>query len=113
LKIIIQLLIAALVLNACVRGAESAWRYYSFKDAIGQEVLFSAAETLPRIRQRVVEIATDHGINMDLADVDVTRERDQTTVKFAYTEGIPLVPMAYTRNQRYEDSVSVRSLRAP
>jgi len=113
LKIIIQLLIAALLLNACVRGAESAWRYFSFKDAIGQELLFSATETLPRIRQRIVEIATDHGISMELADVEVTRERDQTTVKFAYNEGIPLVPRAYTRDQRYEDTVSVRSLRAP
>jgi hypothetical protein len=111
LKVIIQLLIAALVLNACVRGAESAWRYYSFKDAIGQEVLFSATEPLPNIEQRVVEIAGEY--NIELADVEVTRERDQTTVTFAYDEDIPLVPKAYTRTQRYEDSITVRSLRAP
>ena len=113
MKIIIQILIAVLLLNACVRSAESAWRYFSFKDAINQEVLFSATETLPKIQQRVVDIAYDHGIKMELDDVEVTRQRDETTVKFSYLEDIPLVPKAYTRNQRYEDSISVRSLRAP
>jgi hypothetical protein len=59
----------------------------------------------------VVEIATDYGIELDPANVDVQRVRDSTTVTFSYDEDIPLVPRAYTRTHRFEDSVTVRSLR--
>jgi len=111
LKTIIQLLIAGLLLHGCVRAGESAWRFYSYKDAVEQEVLFGTGETVAQLQQRVVDIAGDRGIEMALADVEITRDRGATSVAFAYVEDIPLVPMVYTREHLFEGAVSARTLR--
>ena len=111
MKIALQLLVAGLVIHASVRVADSAWRYFSFKDAIQQEVLFSADLPTTQLHARVVEIASQHGIDLAPVDVEVNRVRDQTTVVFSYSERIPLVPAAYTRDHLYEGAVSARSLR--
>lgn len=111
MKTIIQILIAAVVINAAVRATESAWRYYSFKDAVEQEVLFGTQQTTTQLQQRVVDIAGDYDIELDPADVEVGREREETRVSFAYYEGIPLVPQLYTRRHLFEGDVKIRTLR--
>ena len=110
MKTIIQLILAALLLHACIRAGDAAWRYFSLKDAIEQEVLFASRETAARLEQRVVEIASEHGVELEPKSVAVQRQRFLTTVTYSYRERIPLVPMAYTRDHLFEASVSARSL---
>ena len=111
MKIALQFLIGGLIIHGCLRVADSAWRYFSFRDAIRQEVLFSADLPTTLLHSRVVEIAGEHGIALEPVDVEVNRVRDETTVVFSYSERIPLVPAAYTRDHLYEGAVSARSLR--
>jgi hypothetical protein len=53
LKTVIKLLIVALVLNACVRGAIASWEHYRLRDAIEQEAKYSSLKTVPALRQHL------------------------------------------------------------
>jgi hypothetical protein len=111
LKTIIQLLIAALLVNACVRGGAAAWRYYTFKDAVEQEARFGGKTTASELQQRIVDLAADYEITLDPADVEVTRDGQTTSVTAAYIEPIELVPRLYVRQHIFEFAVSVRPTR--
>jgi hypothetical protein len=113
MKLIIQLLVAALILNACVRAGESAWRYYQFKDAVEQEARYGTLRTTSLLRQRIMQIAADNSVDLDPDDVIVeSRDRGiETQVEVRYIDPIPLVPRAYTRLHEYEISLRLVPVR--
>jgi hypothetical protein len=111
LKTIIQLLIAALIVNACVRGGAAALRYYTFKDAVEQEARFGGKSSTSALQQRILEIAAEHEIEVDPLDVVITRDGQETSVAAAYLEAIELVPRLYVRQQLFEFEVSVHPTR--
>jgi hypothetical protein len=108
LKTIIQIVAAIVVVIACARGAESAWRYYQFKDAVQQEVRFGNAKTTSQVRNRVMELAREHDVGLDEDDVVVEPRDTQTYVAVSYVEAIPLVPALYTRSQQFDFEITVR-----
>ena len=56
-----KLAITALVLNACVQAGRSAWTFYQFEDSVQQAALFSASQTAPQVKARIVELAERAG----------------------------------------------------
>jgi hypothetical protein len=88
LKTIVQILIAAMVVVACARAGESAWRYYEFKDAVEQEALLGNARTTTELHQRVLELAEEHGVAVADDAVVVERRGERTFVSASYVEPI-------------------------
>jgi hypothetical protein len=113
MKTILQVVLAALVVNACVRAGESAWRYYQFKDAVEQEARFGNQRTTSLLRKRILQVAKDHGVTVDPDDIVVeSRDRGlETDVSIRYVDPIALVPRAYTRQHEYEVSLSIMPVR--
>jgi hypothetical protein len=111
MKAILSIIFAALIVNACVRAGDSAWRNYQLEDAIEQEARYGESKTTSDLRRRIIRLAADHDI--PLADDDVTVERRglETYVSVAYEEPIALIPRAYTYVQSYDITMSVAPLR--
>jgi hypothetical protein len=107
LKTLIQFLVAALVLNACVHAGTSAWRYYEFKDAVEQEARFRGNEPIPKLKEHVLQLAAQEGIEVFPADVVIERQGVQTTISVAYLDTVELVPRFYVREHLFEFEVSV------
>jgi hypothetical protein len=111
LKTIIQIVIAAVIVIACARGGESAWRYYEFKDAVEQEARFGNAKTTSQLHHRVVELAKENNVELAYEDVVVEARESRSVVTVSYVEPIALVPALYTRNQEFNFEVSVQVVR--
>jgi hypothetical protein len=110
LKTIIQLLIAALVLHGCIRMGGAVWRNLQFKDAVEQETRFAGASPATALHQRIMELAEEHGIVIDPADVVVERRNQETYVATSYVETIPLAFGFYLRKHLFEFQVRSRIL---
>jgi len=110
LKIIIQLLIAALVLHGSVRMGGAVWRNFQFKDAVEQETRFAGAAPPEALHQRIMELAQEHGIALEPGDVVVERRGQETYVATSYTESVPLAFGFYTREHLFEFEVRARVL---
>jgi hypothetical protein len=111
MKIIIQFAVAAVLVHAAVRAGESAWRHYTFKDAVEQEVRFGDMRTISDLRRRVLQLAGDHSIQLADDDLIIEPRGLDSYVSVSYMEPIPLVPSAYTRNHAYEFALSVQPFR--
>ncbi len=110
MKTLIQLVIAALVLNGCVRMGAATWRNYQFKDAIEQEARFASTSTTTELHARILELATEFDVVLEAGDVTVERRGQDTYMSVAYVESIPLVPAAYTREHLFEFESRVRAI---
>jgi hypothetical protein len=108
LKIIIQIVVAIVIVVACAKGGEAAWRFYEFKDAVEQEARFFNAKTTSQLHKRVMELADEHEVGLEYEDIVVAPRQGQTHISVSYNEAIALVPGFYTRNHQFEFDVSVR-----
>jgi hypothetical protein len=108
LKLIVQLLIAALIVYATAHVGAAAWKYYQFRDAVEQEARFGNAKSTSALHRRVLEVAGDHGIELAFDDVAVQREGEWTRVTVRYVDVVQLVPELYSREQELNVDVSVR-----
>ena len=111
MKLILQLLIVALLLNACYRAASAAWRYYEFKDAVEQVTRFGGAENVPALTERILELAEAHEVPLEPVDLSVGRDGTLTTVSAAYFDYVELVPRLYTREHLFEVDIRVTPVR--
>ena len=110
MKTIVKLLIVALFVNAAVHAGRAAWRYAEFKEAVTQEARLRGGE-LPKLKQRILELAEEHEVDLAASDVDVARDGTATTVSAAYLDYIELLPSLYTREHLFEFEVSVTPVR--
>jgi hypothetical protein len=111
LKTLLQLAIAAVVIVACARGGEAAWRYYQLRDAVEQEVRFGDAKSTSELRQRVLALAAQHDVPLEQENVAIQAQTGRTNVTITYVESIELVPALYTRDHTFEVAVSIPVLR--
>ena len=109
MKAILSLVVAALVLNACVRMGDSAWRNYQLSDAVEQAARYGNIKTTSLLRKRVIELAREHDVELTNDDVTVEKRGQQTYVSVSYSETIPLVPRLYTHQQDYDITFSVEA----
>ena len=102
---------AALVVNACVRFGDSAWRNYQLEDAINQEARFGESKTPTMLRHKVIQLAADQGVELTESDVVVERRGTETYVSLAYAEELDLVPRVYTHEQVYDITMTVQPVK--
>ena len=111
MKALLSLLLAALIVHACVRAGDSAWRFYQLRDAVEQAARYGELKTTSLLRKRIVQLAQDHDVDLTDDDVVVEKRGQETYVSVTYTEAIPLVPRAYTREQDYDLTMTVQPSR--
>ena len=111
MKTIIQIVVAVVVVIACARGGEAAWRYYEFKDAVEQEIRFGSGKTTSELRRRVMELAVQHSVAVEYENVIVEPRPGQTFVSVDYVEAIKLVPAIYTRQQQFAFEMTIPAAR--
>jgi len=109
LKTIIKLAVAALVVFACWRSANVTLRYYKFKDAVHEVVLFSNSKSDAQLQGRVMDLARQFDIPMAEDDVDIKRVENRTIVNAVYTEQVELIP---TKFFPWQFKVSVEAFNA-
>jgi hypothetical protein len=111
MKTILGLLLAALVVNACVRLGDSAWRNYQLEDAVNQEARFGESKTAPMLQRKLIQLAAEHDIELGEDDVVVEKRGSETYVSIGYSELLELVPRVYTREQVYDITMTVQPIR--
>ncbi len=111
MKTIIKIFVAAVLLHAVAQGAWASWRYYQFKDAVEQELLFSERTTPEVIQTRVVELAQEYEVPLKEDAVQVSRQGIITRVNAVYTEQVTLVPRLYEPVWTWNALIQVRSIR--
>jgi hypothetical protein len=110
MKTIIQIAVAAILLIASVQGGRAALKHYQFVDAIQEAMLFASSRTEDQIADRVMELATDHQIPLEPANLVVQREPYQIIIDAPYTDTVNVLPGFYTRSWDFETKVQVRLL---
>jgi hypothetical protein len=92
MKLLIKLVIAALVINACWRASVVTLRYFQFKDECQQLALFGAQKSEADLQKRMVQTANDMGLPIAPENITVRRTENHTLVDATYTERVEIVP---------------------
>jgi hypothetical protein len=95
IKTIIKLAVAALLVHACWRSANAFLKYYKFKDAVHETVLFSNAKSDAQLQSRVMDLARQFDVPVAADDVAITHQENRTIVNAVYTDQIELVPSKF------------------
>jgi hypothetical protein len=104
----LKLAFTALVLNACVQAGRSALTFYQFEDSVQQAALFSASQTAPQVKARIVEIATEHEVPIEPAAIEVKYAGTQARITGQYTDHVRLVPGGYVYDWTHVLNLDVR-----
>ena len=92
MKIIIQLIIAALVIHATWRAGTVYMRFYEFKDDVTQVAQFGVRETDNQLKNGVVDAAKRRDIPVGADDVTITRHNQRIIIDARYQEQVELLP---------------------
>jgi hypothetical protein len=92
MKTLFKLIVAALVLNASVRGALAMWQYYQFKDGAQQAVLFGQRSDPEEIHANIMARATALGVSMKPEDIKISRDSTRTTAQGSYVQTVQFFP---------------------
>jgi len=96
MKTIIKIAIALAVINAAFHGGEAAWRYYQFKDATEQLIIFGSQEHTNELHNRILQKAMEMDVPLLPENIIIHREGTRTMVDASYTQ-----PVEYFPNQVY------------
>jgi hypothetical protein len=92
MKIIIQLIIAALVIHATWRAGTVYMRFYEFQDDVTQIAQFGVRETDNQLRNGVLDAAKRRDIPVGADDVTITRRNQRIIIDARYQEQVELLP---------------------
>jgi hypothetical protein len=106
MKTAFKLLIVALVLNASARVGLASMRYYQFREAAQQAVLFGSGTPTIALRRMILDRARELSLPVREQDVVVRRQGGRTWADASYRQGVEVFP-----NQQYplDFSFSVES----
>jgi hypothetical protein len=111
MRLLLKIVIAALFVNAAVHVTRSTWRYFSFRDAVRQEAIFSMDRPPDEVHRRILRHAIELQVPIEGTDILVQREDTHTLVQVVYADAIQIVPRFYTYTHTYDASVDVRARR--
>ena len=113
MKTIIQLVFAALIINATFQGGRSYYNFYRIEEEVREEILHGRISKFSELHRRVVEIAEARGITMEYANVDVSHRNapQDIDVHFSYIDNIAFIPQFYIKPWAYESTVGTHRLR--
>jgi hypothetical protein len=92
MKIIIQLIVAALVIHATWRAGTVYMRFYEFKDDVTQIAQFGVRETNFQLKTGVLDAAKRRDIPVGADDVTITRQNQRIIIDARYQEQVELLP---------------------
>ena len=92
MKTILKVLIALIVINAAARGGMTAVRYYKFKEAAQQAVLFGSASATEELQQVILQRALELEVPVASPQVVVNRQGGRTWAEAAYRERVEYFP---------------------
>ena len=92
MKTVLKLVIAVALLNAVVRGADSAWNYYQLKDAAQRALLFGAQASSRQIHGQIMERAVELRVPLMPEDLTVSWRAGRRIAEASYTQQIEFFP---------------------
>ena len=87
---LLTLLIAVTVIYFSIDFGEAYFRYYQFKDAMGQEARFATDKTDDQISTRLKALADTLQLPPDAADIQIRRSTSTISISSEYDEVIRL-----------------------
>jgi len=92
MKTVLKLVIAIALLNAVVRGADSAWNYYQLKDAAQRALLFGTQASSRQIHEQIMERAVELRLPLMPNDLTVSWRAGRRVAEANYTQQIEFFP---------------------
>jgi hypothetical protein len=92
MKTVLKLVIAVALLNAVVRGADSAWNYYQLKDAAQRALLFGTQASSKQIHGQIMERAVELRVPLMPQDLTVSWRAGRRIAEASYTQQIEFFP---------------------
>ena len=87
---LLSLLLAVTVGYFAVNIGEVFWRYYTFEDAMEQEIRFARSLSDDTIRRRLVALVDSLGLPDDAGRISVLREAGRISISSSYSEHVEL-----------------------
>ena len=91
MKLLLKLAVTAFLANAGWRIGTAYVSHYSFRDAVREAALVQALDD-DRLRERILELADEHGLPLEDGSVNIRREQRRTMVEGTYTRPVLLFP---------------------
>ena len=107
MKTLIQLLIAAAIINAAARYGLSTWTQYQFRDAVQQILLFGAGASTDDLENEIMMEAERQDVPLEREKVDVQQRDAVVTAEASYLDEIELFPR-YVYPKTWEFNLEVR-----
>ena len=92
LRLLLKLVIAALIANAVWRAGSAYLTFYRFKDAVTEAAQYSKVKSPDDLRQRILDLASDYGVQLAEGEVTVRLQDNHTLIDASYTQGVDLFP---------------------
>ena len=98
MKTVLKLVIAIALLNAVVRGADSAWNYYQLKDAAQRALLFGSQASSKQIHEQIMERAIELRVPLSPENLTVSWRTGRRIAEASYTQQIEFFPKYHLSN---------------
>jgi hypothetical protein len=93
LKLLIKVAIAGLIANATWRLGSAYLQFYQFQDAVTEVAQFGREKSAPDLERRVLEIASQYDVPLDVKRLTVQRDdRSHTMIDGSYEQTLDLLP---------------------
>ncbi len=91
-KKLITLAVAVLIVHAVWRVGSAYYVYYRFEDALQEVAQFGANSSDDEIRTKVMKTATDMGVPLKAADIEVRRTQAKLFIDATYDTQLEVLP---------------------
>jgi hypothetical protein len=92
MKTILKVLLAVIVINAAARAGMTAKRYYQFKEAAQQAVLFGATTHPEELQEIIAQRARELQVPVTPQQIVVNRQGGRTWAEAAYRDRVEYFP---------------------
>jgi hypothetical protein len=92
MKTVLKIVIAVALLNAVIRGADSLWSYYKFKDETQRMLLFGSSSTTEELQSQILSAAADLEVPLTAERLSVRRDGRRSVAEASYTQRIEFFP---------------------
>ena len=104
---VLPLMITAAALYFAFPAGEAYFKYYKYKDAMGQEARFATTQSDEHINKRLVALADSLDLPAGAENIMIERSANSITISADYEEVIPL-PLKKEKVLRFHPSVRSR-----
>lgn len=98
---LLSLVIVAGIVYAGYHVGLSWFHYQQFKDGVSETALFGADKPDDALKDRVIGIAQDNGIDLDRDDITIKRFGTVVEIHTSYSDVVQVLPH-YTRTFTYD-----------